>query len=100
MQHSDHRRNNILVIGGTRGTGKTVVEQLIERGCSCTVLARNIAKAKGLFGDTVDIVYGDVTCPESLQTVLNSTFAAIIYTVDITDGLGGRGFAAKCLVIQ
>jgi NAD(P)-dependent dehydrogenase (short-subunit alcohol dehydrogenase family) len=95
MQHSNHGRNNILVIGGTRGTGKAVVEQLIEQGCSCTVLARNVAKAKGLYGDTVDIVYGDVTRPASLQTVLSSTFAVIFYTVDITGGLGGRGFFAN-----
>jgi hypothetical protein len=84
----------VLVIGGTRGTGKSVVEQLIEQGSSCTVLARNVAKAKALFGDSVDIVYGDVTRPESLQSVLISSFAAIVYTVDITGGIGGRGFFA------
>jgi NAD(P)-dependent dehydrogenase (short-subunit alcohol dehydrogenase family) len=87
--------NAVLVIGGTRGTGKAVVEQLIEQGCSCTVLARNAAKAKDLFGDAVDIVYGDVTRPESLQAVLTSSFAAIVYTVDITGGVGGRGFFAS-----
>jgi nucleoside-diphosphate-sugar epimerase len=86
--------NEILVIGGTRGTGQAVVEQLIERGCPCTVLARNIPKAQGLFGDAVAIVYGDVTRPESLEKVLNSAFAAIVYTVDITGGIGGRGFFA------
>jgi NAD(P)-dependent dehydrogenase (short-subunit alcohol dehydrogenase family) len=86
--------NAILVIGGTRGTGKAVVEQSIEQGRSCTVLARNVAKAKALFGDAVDIVYGDVTRPESLQAVLASSFAAIVYTVDITGGVGGRGFFA------
>jgi NAD(P)-dependent dehydrogenase (short-subunit alcohol dehydrogenase family) len=84
--------NTVLVIGGTRGTGKAVVEQLIEQGHSCTVLARNVDKARALFGNAVDIVYGDVTLPESLQTVLTSEFAAIVYTVDITGGVGGRGF--------
>jgi hypothetical protein len=84
--------NAVLVIGGTRGTGKAVVEQLIGQGRSCTVLARNVTKAKALFGDAVDIVYGDVTRPESLKTVLFSAFAAIVYTVDITGGVGGRGF--------
>lgn len=86
--------NAVLVIGGTRGTGKAVVEQLIEQGRSCTVLARNVAKAKALFGDAIEIVYGDVTRPESLQEVLTSSFAAIVYTVDITGGVGGRGFFA------
>jgi NAD(P)-dependent dehydrogenase (short-subunit alcohol dehydrogenase family) len=86
--------NEILVIGGTRGTGKLVVEQLIEQGLPCTVLARNVAKAQELFEDAVNIVYGDVTRPESLEKILNSAFAAIVYTVDITGGIGGRGFFA------
>jgi NAD(P)-dependent dehydrogenase (short-subunit alcohol dehydrogenase family) len=87
--------NEVLVIGGTRGTGKLVVEQLIRQGCPCTVLARNVAKAQGLFGDAVNIVYGDVTHPDSLEKVLTPAFAAIIYTVDITGGIGGRGFLAN-----
>lgn len=41
--------NEVLVIGGTRGTGQQVVEQLIKQGCPCTVLARNVAKAQGLY---------------------------------------------------
>jgi NAD(P)-dependent dehydrogenase (short-subunit alcohol dehydrogenase family) len=87
--------NEVLVIGGTRGTGKLVVEQLIKQGCPCTILARNVAKAQGLFGDAVNIVYGDVTSPDSLEKVLApAAFAAIVYTVDITGGIGGRGFFA------
>lgn len=86
--------NAVLVIGGTRGTGRAVVEQLIEQGRSCTVLARNVDKARTLFGSAVETIYGDVTLPESLQAVLTSEFAAIIYTVDITGGVGGRGFFA------
>jgi NAD(P)H-binding len=84
--------NKILVIGATRGTGKAVVKRSIAQGDSVTVMARDISKAKTLFGDTVDIIYGDVTRPESLEIVLASTFDAIIYTVDITGGVGGRGF--------
>jgi NAD(P)-dependent dehydrogenase (short-subunit alcohol dehydrogenase family) len=87
--------NPVLVIGGTRGTGKAVVAQLIEQGRPCTILARNVDKARALFGSAVDIVYGDVTLPESLQTVLTSEFSAIVYTVDITGGVGGRGFFAS-----
>jgi NAD(P)-dependent dehydrogenase (short-subunit alcohol dehydrogenase family) len=85
----------ILVIGGTRGTGKAAIEQSIDLGYSVTLVARDPAKAKSLFGDTVNIVYGDVTRLENLQTVINSDFDAIIYTVDITGGVGGRGFFAS-----
>lgn len=87
--------NKILVIGATRGTGKAVVEQSIAQGDSVTVMARDISKARTLFGDTVNIIHGDVTLPESLKIPLASSFDAVIYTVDITGGIGGRGFFAS-----
>jgi NAD(P)-dependent dehydrogenase (short-subunit alcohol dehydrogenase family) len=86
---------SILVIGGTRGTGKLAIDCAITQGYLVTLIARDSAKAKALFGDTVDIIEGDVTCPETLKTLLWSSFNAIIYTVDITDGIGGRGFFAS-----
>jgi NAD(P)-dependent dehydrogenase (short-subunit alcohol dehydrogenase family) len=87
--------NTVLVIGGTRGTGRMVIEQSIAQGDSVTILARDISKARTLFGDTVKIIYGDVTRRESLKTLQNSTFDEIVYTVDITGGVGGRGFFAS-----
>jgi NAD(P)H-binding len=87
--------NKILVIGGTRGTGKAVVERSISQGDSVTVMARDISKANILFGDSVNIIHGDVTDPESLTIELAPTFDAVIYTVDITGGIGGRGFFAS-----
>jgi NAD(P)-dependent dehydrogenase (short-subunit alcohol dehydrogenase family) len=86
---------SILVIGGTRGTGKLAIDYAIAQEYSVTLLARDPAKAKGLFGATVDIICGDVTQSETLKTLKWSTFAAIIYTVDITGGIGGRGFFAS-----
>lgn len=85
----------ILVIGGTRGTGKAAIERSLTLGYSVTLLARNTAKAKYLFDNTVNIIYGDVTRIDSLQTAFASDFDAIIYTVDITGGVGGRGFFAS-----
>jgi NAD(P)-dependent dehydrogenase (short-subunit alcohol dehydrogenase family) len=86
---------SILVIGGTRGTGKLAIDCAIAQGYSLTVLARDPSKAKALFGDAVAIVNGDVTRPATLQTLEWSSFDAIIYTVDITGGIGGRGFFAS-----
>jgi nucleoside-diphosphate-sugar epimerase len=85
----------ILVIGGTRGTGKWAIEQSTLLGYSVTVIVRDLAKAKSLFGDIVTIIYGDVTRLDSLQVAIDSDFDAIIYTVDITGGVGGRGFFAS-----
>jgi hypothetical protein len=87
--------NKVLVIGGTRGTGKEVIEQAISQGDSVTILARDPSKAKILFGDSLNILAGDVTDPESLVKVLSADFDAVIYTVDITGGIGGRGFFAS-----
>jgi NAD(P)-dependent dehydrogenase (short-subunit alcohol dehydrogenase family) len=86
---------SVLVIGGTRGTGKLAIDCAIAQGYSVTLLARDPAKAKVFFGDTVAIVNGDVTRPATLQTLEWSSFDAIIYTVDITGGIGGRGFFAS-----
>jgi NAD(P)-dependent dehydrogenase (short-subunit alcohol dehydrogenase family) len=85
----------ILVIGGTRGTGKAAISRSLALGCSVTLIARDTTKAKSLFDNTVKIVYGDVTRLDSLQTAIASDFDAIIYTVDITGGVGGRGFFAS-----
>ncbi len=85
----------ILVIGGTRGTGKSAIEQSLALGYSVTILARDTAKAKSLFENTVNIIYGDVTRPDSLQAAISNDFDSIIYTVDITGGVGGRGFFAN-----
>jgi NAD(P)-dependent dehydrogenase (short-subunit alcohol dehydrogenase family) len=83
--------DRILVLGGTRGTGQAVVEQLVAQNRSCVVIARNVNKARSLFGDTVEILPGDVTKPHTLEGI-DDRLSAIIYTVDITGGIGGRGF--------
>jgi NAD(P)-dependent dehydrogenase (short-subunit alcohol dehydrogenase family) len=83
--------DKIMVIGGTRGTGKAVVEQLIAQNRSCVLIARNVDKARGLFGNPVEILPGDVTQPHTLARI-DDRLSAIIYTVDITGGIGGRGF--------
>ncbi|TRU99277.1 MAG: hypothetical protein EWV89_08650 [Microcystis wesenbergii Mw_QC_B_20070930_S4] len=90
----------VMVIGGTRGTGKEVVKQLIQKGIPCIVGARTPSKAFSLFGDRVDIVPIDVTRTESLQQSLLPNLQALIYTVDITGGLGGRGFFASSSEIR
>lgn len=83
---------SVAVIGGTSGTGNHIVNQLVNRGNHCILIARDITKAQKLYDSSVEIVYGDVTQPESLVSALNRPLQALIYTVDVTGGLGGRGF--------
>lgn len=88
--------DEIMVIGGTRGTGKLVLEKLISQNRPSVLLARNVEKSKTLFGDKIRILRGDVLQPESLRSAMDSPIGTIIYTVDITGGVGGRGiFSSK-----
>jgi len=56
----------VLVIGATQGTGLHIVRLLLREGYRVRVLARNEAKARSRFGDTVEVVVGDVTRPDTL----------------------------------
>ena len=57
----------ILVVGGTGMLGKPVVEKLSTSGFEVTVLSTNVEKARGIFPDSVKIVFGDVTKLETLK---------------------------------
>ena len=54
-----------LVIGATGNIGSRVTQRLIARGERPSVFARSAKKAKGLFGDQVDIHAGDLETPRS-----------------------------------
>lgn len=56
----------VLVIGATQGTGSCVVQRLLRDAYAVRVLARDEGKAKARFGDSVEIVQGDVTRPDTL----------------------------------
>lgn len=85
-------KQSVMVIGSTRGTGNLVVHQLISQGIPCIVMARNPSKARNLYPQAAKIIYGDVTQTDSLESALNCDLQALVYTVDVTGGLGGRGF--------
>ena len=59
----------ILVIGGTRGTGREVVQQALERGHHVVALARNPSKVK-IQHARLRVVEGDVMKPESLDAAM------------------------------
>ncbi|WP_372722927.1 NAD(P)H-binding protein [Immundisolibacter sp.] len=86
--------DTIGVIGATRGTGLEVMRQLIASGRPAVAVARNLEKARGLFGDKATLVYGDVTRPETLAEAIDPAWAGLVFTVDISGGIGGRGMFA------
>jgi uncharacterized protein YbjT (DUF2867 family) len=75
----------VLVAGGTGGTGRHVVTQLLEQGHTVRVLSRSEESARGAFGDAVEVVVGDVRTPETLAAAV----AGVRYVVSAI-GSSGR----------
>jgi uncharacterized protein YbjT (DUF2867 family) len=80
------------VIGCTRGTGLRIAQQLAARGAPVRGIARDAAKARALLPAGVEVRQGDVTDAASLQRLGLGECRAIFFAVDITGGIGGRGF--------
>jgi|OM-RGC.v1.001702160 uncharacterized protein YbjT (DUF2867 family) len=68
----------ILVAGATGGVGKRVVRRLVERGEKVRALVRDIDKARSILGDDVDLVAGDITKPETLNSLVMANIQAVI----------------------
>jgi uncharacterized protein YbjT (DUF2867 family) len=60
----------ILVTGATGTVGSRVVRALIERGHQVRALARDPERARGLFGDAVELAPGDFADPPSIRAAL------------------------------
>lgn len=61
----------VLVAGGTGGTGRHIVGQLLEQGHTVRVLSRSEESARNAFGETVQVVVGDVRQPETLAAAVD-----------------------------
>ncbi len=67
----------ILITGSTGFVGRHVVEELLSRGKEIRCLLRGPANLKILNGFNVEICYGDVTNPQSLEAVLENVEAVV-----------------------
>ena len=68
----------ILVAGATGGVGKRVVKKLTAQGYNVRCLVRDIAKARTILGDDIDLVVGDITKSETLTNLVMANIQAII----------------------
>jgi putative NADH-flavin reductase len=66
----------ILVIGGTRGTGREVVQQALERGHHVVALARKPSNVK-IQDARLRVAEGDVMKPESLDAAMANVDAVV-----------------------
>lgn len=73
----------VLVIGGTRGTGKEIVSRLLRDDYPVRVVARNVVAARALLGADIEIVHGDVTKPETLRPAFAGALH-VIFTAGVT----------------
>lgn len=84
----------ILVTGGAGFVGNNVIDALVQQGQSVRAMVRNPQKAEkrlGQYGDTIDIVQGDVTRRDGLAAVMDGV-EAVIHTVAISMEKGGQTY--------
>jgi uncharacterized protein YbjT (DUF2867 family) len=79
----------ILVIGGTRGTGRLIVGRLLASGRPVRVLARSVARARAALPEGVEIAGGDLTRPETLFPAMEAV-SHVIFTAGVTGGPAGE----------
>ena len=68
---------NVALIGATGRTGRLVLSELLTRGHTVTVLARDPGKLPESDADGVRVVVGSATDPQALSRLLDGTQAVI-----------------------
>jgi uncharacterized protein YbjT (DUF2867 family) len=77
--------DRILVIGGTRGTGRLIAELLHRRGYGVQALARNPGGVSARLDPRIEVVVGDITRPETLPHAASGA-DHIIFTAGVRSG--------------
>jgi uncharacterized protein YbjT (DUF2867 family) len=62
--------NLVAIIGATGQTGKHLVQKLVAQNIPVRVLSRNSSKAKKMFGNTVEIIEGDLLKAKDLKALV------------------------------
>ena len=88
----------VLVIGATGTIGREVVGRLLASGREARALTRDIARARHVLGDGVELVEGDLASTSVLADALNGIEGVILTHGGDSDPEGIYYGAAKALV--
>ncbi|MDY7024290.1 MAG: NAD(P)H-binding protein, partial [Cyanobacteriota bacterium] len=77
-QQPKPRSEVVLVAGATGGVGKRVVKRLQQKGVNVRALVRDAKRAKQMLGNSVEMVEGDLTIPETLTPQVTKDVTAVI----------------------
>jgi uncharacterized protein YbjT (DUF2867 family) len=83
-------QDQVLVVGGTRGTGLLIVQLLLRDGYRVRALARNPPRLAVGIDPAVEVVTGDLTKPETLPRAAEG-IAHIIFTAGVRTGPAREG---------
>ena len=84
----------VLVTGGAGFVGNNVIDLLVKQGKSVRAMVRNTEKAQkrlGEYGDSIEIVQGDVTDRDSIPPLMRGV-SAVVHTVAISMEKGGQTY--------
>lgn len=76
----------VVVVGGTGGTGRYVVERLLARGAQVRVAARDPAKARALYQGRVEVERFDLADAESDAQRAVAGAAILVVTAGVAPG--------------
>lgn len=70
--------NPIVVFGGTGHYGQWIVKSLLKNNVPVRILTRNLDKATEIFGDQVELVFGDVQSKNCISQSLQNAGGVVI----------------------